>query len=482
MDARLREGRGGHTAIYTDAERWSYRAVDARAASLAARFAAEGVTPGSRVLVALPDGADLVAACFGALRLGAIAAVANPYLPEGHLARLTAYVTPAAVLTTETRQAECAAVSASARVLTPGEIGPATGAVPPVHRGSPGEDAIWQFTSGSRGEPKAVRHSHWGLLAAAEAYGTGVLRLSPDDVTLAAPRLPFGYAMGLNFLFPFAVGASIVLFDQRPTAQALVERIRRHRVTVLATTPASVRQMLDEGVSREALGSLRVAVSAGEALPSRLHTSWVEQVGCPILDGLGMTEMGHIVVSNRLDDARPGLLGRPVGGYELRVCDAAGADVPDGETGELWVRGPSMALGYWQQPEAEARVFREGWCVPGDMVRRLPDGVFEFCGRGDDMLKVNGQWVSPRAVEDCLLTHPAVREAALVGVPDEDGLVRPHALVVATEISGQLTGELQALVRGRLAAHAHPRSVTYLDALPRTAQGKIDRAALAALV
>ena len=482
LENRLREGRGGNPAVRTDGETRTYRALDARACSWAARLQAEGVLPGQRVLIALPDGVELVAAFLGALRLGAVAALASPFLPEGQLRGLADYVGASAAVVPASRVVECAGAGTGLHPITVDSMQAATSGIPPVHPAAPGDDAVWQFTSGSGGEPKAVRHSHEAFIRAAEAYGQGILRLDPDDVTVAAPKLHFGYAMGANLLFPFSVGASVVLFEERTTAAVLASQVRRHQTTVLVTTPAMVRQMTggDPGI-KDALATLRVATSAGEALPATLHQRWRERTGVELVDGLGMTEMCHIVVSNQIGEAAPGSLGQPVPGYDVRLCDADGQDVPDGEPGELWVRGPSRALGYWQRPEDEARVFRGDWCVPGDMLQLHEDGRYEFCGRTDDMLKVNGQWVAPRAVEECLLQHPQVRDAAVVGVKDDDGLVRPHAVVVADRPSGELTGELQALVREQLAPHCHPRRVTFVDALPRTPQGKRDRAALARL-
>ena len=435
------------------------------------------------MLIALPDGVELVAAFCGALRLGAVAALASPLVPDGQLRRLADYINASAAVVPASRAVECDGAGRGLHPITADSVQAATSGIPPVHRPVPGDDAVWQFTSGSSGEPKAVRHSHAAFIRAADAYGQGILRLSPDDVTVAAPKLHFGYAMGANLLFPLSVGASVVLFEERATAAVLASQVRRHQATVLVATPAMVRQMTAGDPSmRDALATLRVATSAGEALPATLHQRWRERIGVELVDGLGMTEMCHIVVSNRIGDAAPGTLGPTVPGYDVRLCDADGLDVPEGEPGELWVRGASRALGYWQRPEDEARVFRGEWCVPGDMLRWHEDGRYEFCGRTDDMLKVNGQWVAPRAVEECLLLHPLVRDAAVIGVKDEDGLVRPHAVVVADRLSGELTGELQDLVREHLAPHAHPRGVTYVDALPRTPQGKRDRAALAALV
>ena len=481
LENRLREGRGGSPAVHADGESRTYRALDARACCWAARFHADGVLPGQRVLIALPDGVELVAAFLGALRCGGVAALASPRVPEGQLRRLADYIGASAAVVPEARVVECSGAGTGLHPVTGDSAQATTSGIPPVHPAAPGDDAVWQFTSGSSGEPKAVRHSHDAFIQAAEAYGRGVLGLGPDDVTVAVPKLPFGYAMGANLVFPLSVGASVVLFEERATAAVLAAHVRRHEATVLVTTPAMVRQMTGDPGILPALATLRVATSAGEALPAVLHRRWHERIGVELLDGLGMTEMCHIVVSNQIGDAEPGLLGRPVPGYDVRLCDADGQDVPDGEPGELWVTGPSRALGYWQRPEDEARVFRGEWCVPGDMLRRHEDGRYVFCGRTDDMLKVNGQWVAPRAVEECLLLHPLVREAAVIGVKDDDGLVRPHAVVVADQLSGELTGELQALVREHLAPHAHPRGVTYVDALPRTPQGKRDRAALVRL-
>ena len=478
--------------MHADGESRTCRALDARACCWAARFHADGVLPGQRVLIALPDGVELVAAFFGALRLGAVAALASPFLPEGQLRRLADYIGASAAVVPDSRVAECSGAGTGLHPVTVDSVQAATSGFPPVHLVDPSDDAVWQFTSGSSGEPKAVRHSHEAFIRAAEAYGRAILGLGPDDVTIAAPKLHFGYAMGANLLFPLSAGASVVLFEERATAAVLASLVRRHQATVLVTTPAMVRQMaggdavvtaaaVSDVAMRDALATLRVATSAGEALPAALHQRWRERIGVELVDGLGMTEMCHIVVSNRIGDAEPGSLGRPVPGYDVRLCDAAGQDVPDGEPGEMWVRGASRALGYWQRPEDEARVCRGDWCVPGDTLRRHEDGRYEFCGCTDDMLKVNGQWVAPRTVEECLLLHPLVREAAVIGVKDEDGLVRPHAVVVADRLSGELTRELQALVREQLAPHAHPRGVTYVDSLPRTPQGKRDRAALVRL-
>jgi benzoate-CoA ligase family protein len=313
--------------------------------------------------------------------------------------------------------------------------------------------------------------------------------MSEDDITLSVPKLYFGYATGSNLLFPFAVGGTSALWPERCTADALFDRIERFRPTVLVNVPTMVNHMLaDPDAPQRDLSSLRLATSAGEALPEELHRRWNEAFGVELLDGLGTAEMWHIFISNRPGDVRPGTLGTVVPGFEVRVCDEEGAEVPDGEVGWLWVRGGSCAIGYWQQMEKTQEAFRGEWYVSGDMVSRDADGCFTYAGRGDDMLKVSGKWLSPKEVENCLLEHAAVREVAVVGVTDESGLTKPHAFILPetppddssalAEEAEALAGELKAFVKERLDPYKYPRVIHFLDELPRTHLGKVDRARL----
>ena len=234
-------------------------------------------------------------------------------------------------------------------------------------------------------------------------------------------------------------------------------------------------------VEKRDLSSLRLATSAGEALPEELHRRWNEAFGVELLDGLGTAEMWHIFISNRPGEVRPGTLGRVVPGFEVRVCDDAGREVPDGVVGWLWVRGGSRAIGYWQQMEKTQEAFRGEWYVSGDMVSRDADGCFTYAGRGDDMLKVSGKWLSPKEVENCLLEHAAVREVAVVGVTDESGLTKPHAFVLpeaSLKDPEAVAEELKAFVKNRLDPYKYPRAIHFLDDLPRTHLGKVDRARL----
>jgi acyl-coenzyme A synthetase/AMP-(fatty) acid ligase len=269
------------------------------------------------------------------------------------------------------------------------------------------------------------------------------------------------------------------LFPERCTAECLFEHIARHRPTILVAVPTMINHMVTyPDAARQELSSLRLATSAGEALPVELHARWDTLFGVPLLDGLGTAEMWHIFLSNRPGRIRPGTIGEVVPGFEVRVRDQDGHDLPDGEPGWLWVRGDSRAIGYWQQMKKTSKTFQGEWVVSGDIVRRDPDGYFTHCGRGDELLKVAGKWLSPQEVESCLLQHPLVLEAAVVGATDASGLVKPHAYVVVREKQPGLEEELKAFVRDRLEPYKHPRQLTLVDSLPRTHLGKVDRGKL----
>jgi acyl-coenzyme A synthetase/AMP-(fatty) acid ligase len=289
----------------------------------------------------------------------------------------------------------------------------------------------------------------------------------------------FGYATGSNLFFPFSVGGTSVLFPERCTAQVVFDQIARHRPTILVNVPTMINHMVGHAdAARHDLSSLRLVTSAGEGLPAELHARWDRAFGVPLLDGLGTAEMWHIFLSNRLGRIRPGTLGEVVPGFEVKVCDDSGRELADGEVGYLWVRGGSRAIGYWQQMEKTQQGFRGEWFVSGDMVSRSPDGFFSYCGRADDMLKVSGKWLAPQEVENCLLQHPEVEQAAVVGVVDSSGLLKPQAFVVPRHRRPDLAEELKAFVRDRLEPYKHPRVISFVDALPLTHLGKVDRGKL----
>jgi acyl-coenzyme A synthetase/AMP-(fatty) acid ligase len=302
------------------------------------------------------------------------------------------------------------------------------------------------------------------------------LGLKGDDITIAVPKLYFGYATGSNLFFPFSVGASVVLFPAPATPHAIVERVERHRATVLVTVPSAVNQMLsDPEVAAADLSSLRLATTAGEALPETLYHRWKDRFGVELLDGLGTAEMWHIFITNTLGEVRPGTLGRVVPGFEVKACDEDGLEVAAGEVGRLWVRGQSLGPGYWEDPEQTSEAFRGEWFVGGDLISIDDDGHVTHRGRADDAIKVKGKWFRPQEVESTLLDHEAVRDCAVVAVNDSDGLAKPVAFVVAEEVDEQ---ELIDWVLSHLEPYKHPRRVYFVDRLPQTHLGKVDRSAL----
>ena len=488
LAARVREGRGGRVALHTGARTVTYAEVLASAGRFGNALRAAGAEPEQRVMIALPDGPEFVSALFGTLALGGVVVMVNPGLPEAEIAQLVEYTRARVIVThRDTAAAFRAAAHGSALVKAVCVVGeeafdralaasPEALAMFPSHRDDP---ALWLFSGGTTGRPKAVLQTHRSFANTTELYARGVIGYGEDDITLSVPKLYFGYATGSNLFFPFAAGGSAVLFPEPATPEALFERIRRFRPTVLVNVPTMIHKMVSHPDARaQDLSSLRACTSAGEALPVELHRRWMDTFGVELLDGLGTAEMWHIFISNRPGAVRPGTLGQVVPGFEVKVCDDAGAELPAGETGWLWVRGDSRAIAYWQHHEKTLASFRGEWYVSGDLIAMDADGYVTYCGRGDEMLKVAGKWLAPAEVEGCLLSHPAVAEAAVVGVNDAHGLVKPRAYVVPRERRDGLDEELKAYVRERLAPYKHPREVVFLDALPRTHLGKVDRGRL----
>lgn len=489
LDARVREGRGGRTALVTDRGSLTYAEVQALANRFGHLLRDAGAQPEERVLIALPDSPEFVAALFGTLKIGAVVVMANPGLSPDEARHLLAYTRARVVVAHASAAAFVEAAAAAPLVKGLLQVGTdgferQLAAAPSVlgtfdsHRD---DAAIWLFSGGTTGRPKAVVQTHRAFAFTAHAYGLGVLGVAENDITMSVPKLYFGYATGANLFFPFLAGGASALFPEPASAETLFEKIARFRPTLLVNVPTMVHKMLTHPAAREQdLSSLRVATSAGEALPPELYDRWKTQFGVELLDGLGTAEMWHVFISNRMGAVRPGTLGTVVPGFEIRVCDDEGRELPPGDTGWLRVRGGARAIGYWQHQEKTEQAFRGEWYVTGDLARIDADGYVTYCGRGDELLKVGGKWLAPAEVEGCLLDHPSVAEAAVVGAADGNGLVKPIAYVVARERREGLAEELRAHVRDRLAPYKHPREVVFLDALPRTHLGKVDRGRLRA--
>ncbi|HSR96168.1 MAG TPA: benzoate-CoA ligase family protein [Kofleriaceae bacterium] len=526
---REREGRGGKVAIRFGERSWTYAEVAARSRGLATWLVAHGLRPEQRVYIVLPDVPPFAWAIFGTLAAGGVVAMGNPIAPPDDLAYVVEYVKAAVLITTPAVATQLAPRLASASHLRAVLLAPdaatgddpeadaptddATAAIaaalpltidvasldsaiaaqrravlPTIKRDDP---AIWLFTSGSTGRPKAAMHSHRDFAFNTEVYAKGTVGYRESDIAISVPRLFFGYATGTNLWFPFAVGATVGLFSERPTAESVAAAIERYRPTIVTNVPTMLGKLLDLDDERRAAGgpgldlsSVRFHLSAGEALPEPLLRRFIERFGGEVYDGIGSAEMFHIYCSNRPGDIVPGSLGRAVDGYTLKILpeDAEGAgapELPPNEIGVLWVKGDSVAHGYFQDRDKSWKTFHGHWCRTGDLFHIDERGYLWFSGRADDLFKVGGIFVAPREVEDCLLAHPAVSAAAVIP-GDDAGLTKPKAIVVLRpEARGgdprALADELKAHVQGRLSKHKYPRWVVFVDDLPRNDRGKVDK-------
>jgi benzoate-CoA ligase len=344
---------------------------------------------------------------------------------------------------------------------------------------SPDDVCFWLYSSGSTGKPKGTVHVQTSPMHTAELFAQGVLGIAESDIVFSAAKLFFAYGLGNALTFPFAVGATSVLHAGRVTPDVVVAQLLRHRATIFCGVPTLFGALLvHPGLPGRDELALRLCVSAGEVLPKEIGRSWTERLGVEIVDGIGSTEMLHIFVSNRPGAVRYGTTGQPVPGYRVRIVDEQGVPVAPGEIGELEVSGPTAAACYWNNREKTRRTFAGEWTRTGDKFRLDEDGNFVHCGRADDMLKVGGIWVSPTEVESALIAHDDVLEAAVVGVPDEQQLIKPKAFVVTKPgVHGDeaLADALKLHVKSRLAPYKYPRWIVFVDELPKTATGKIRR-------
>lgn len=490
----LNRDRAQRTAYIDDRGSLGYGALEDRARRLAAALTHAGVHREERVLLLMHDSSDWPVAFLGCLYAGVVPVAVNTLLTADDYAYMLDHSRAQAAIVS----GALLAVLQDAMGRTPHEvrtllISQPTGPLPegaqdfeaalaqasplaaPVNTAAD-DPGFWLYSSGSTGKPKGTVHTHANLWWTAELYGKPVLGLTEDDVCFSAAKMYFAYGLGNALTFPLSVGATVVLMAERPTPDATFRRWTQHRPTVFFGAPTGFAGMLASPAlpAREAV-ALRMCSSAGEALPGEIAQRFKAHFGCEIIDGIGSTEMLHIFISNRPGDVRYGTTGKPVEGYEVELRGEDGRPVPDGEVGDLYIRGPSAALMYWANREKSRETFQGGWTKSGDKYTRDTDGYYTYAGRSDDMLKVSGIYVSPFEVEATLMQHPAVLESAVIGVQDGEGLTKTKAYVVLKPGQQADAQALQAFVKERLAAYKYPRFIEFIEELPKTATGKIQR-------
>jgi len=490
----LNRGRAQRTAYIDDRGSLAYGALEDRARRLASALASAGVRREERVLLLMLDSSDWPVAFLGCLYAGVVPVAVNTLLTADDYAymldhsRAQAAIVSGALLAVlqdamgrAPHEVRTLLVSQPTGPLPEGALdfedtlAQATPLAAPVNTAAD-DPGFWLYSSGSTGKPKGTVHTHANLWWTAELYGKPVLGLTEDDVCFSAAKMYFAYGLGNALTFPLSVGATVVLMAERPTPDATFRRWTQHRPTVFFGAPTGFAGMLASPAlpAREAV-ALRMCSSAGEALPGEIAQRFKAHFGCEIIDGIGSTEMLHIFISNRPGDVRYGTTGKPVEGYEVELRGEDGRPVPDGEVGDLYIRGPSAALMYWANREKSRETFQGGWTKSGDKYTRDTDGYYTYAGRSDDMLKVSGIYVSPFEVEATLMQHPAVLESAVIGVQDGEGLTKTKAYVVLKPGQQVDAQALQAFVKERLAAYKYPRFIEFIDELPKTATGKIQR-------
>jgi benzoate-CoA ligase family protein len=474
----------------------SYAELAELADRVADALTREGVAPGERVLIVLPDSAEFMAAFFGTAKIGAVAVPVNPMTREAdyahylrdsgarlaivHEGALAAFLPAAIGFPGESIVIQGDQAAPGKRMKSWTEWIASGGAKIDARATRSTDPAFFLYTSGSGGNPKGAVHLHKDMLVTSRGFAHGVLGILAADRAYSVSKLFFAYGLGNGMYFPLSVGASCVLDPERPRPERAAEILAKHRPTIFFAVPtfyAALLREVDSGLAAD-FSSVRLAVSAGERLPPEIFERFKTRFGLEILDGIGSTEMLHMFLSARRGHVRAGSCGEPVPGYDAKIVDDAGWPTPEGEIGNLWVKGGSAFSGYWGIPELTALTKQGDWVVTGDKFYRDAEGYYHYCGRADDMMKVSGMWVAPTEVENALLGHSAVAEAAVVGVIDAAGLTRPLAFVVLPQgvaPTPALEDELREFVRGRLPGYKCPSEVKFLDALPKTATGKIQR-------
>lgn len=485
LERNLAPGRAERPYLLTEQRAWSYEEVSAAADAAGAGLLGLGLMFGDRVILATRDRPEFVITFWGAIKAGLVPVPVAQGLSTSDLdfmltdSEARAIVCDMASLgsvlpASERTGATCLMVDGVAREGTRSWSEVCGVSAPLAPAPTTGEDiALWLYTSGTTGLPKGVMHRHRHLQAAPGALSRQVIGMEGDDVILSVSKMFFAYGLGNSVYLPAAAGASVVVNEAPVIPIHIQGLLNRTRPTLLFAVPAFYN-----GLSRleeaEIPSSVRMTISAGEALTAELFDRFKDRFGLPLLDGLGATEALHHVTSNRADDAVAGSAGRALDGYEVQVLDREQQPVPEGHSGELWVKGPTTFAGYWRRPELTARAYLGDWMRTGDLVQ-MQDGRVYHEGRLDDLIKLGGVWVAPREIEEVLRGHADVVDAAVVAVDDESGVPTLRAFLLSERTDDQLPKEALRLCRGRLSSFKVPRSIEVVPELPRTPTGKLKR-------
>ena len=492
IDRHLLEGRAEKVVIRTN------RGIEVTYAELAENvnrcgnaLLGLGVGRGDRVIMIVKDCVEFFYCFWGAIKAGLIPVPVNTLLRAKDYSYIIKDSGCAAIIYSpefadeveaalgqlEETPAHCIRVEGHGETLQT-LIAEAASALKPAFAKAE-DDCFWLYSSGSTGSPKGAVHRHRDMVVSSQFYGVQVLDIQENDTCFSAAKLFFAYGLGNGMTFPLWVGASTVLYDARPTPQSIFETIEQYKPTLYFGVPTLYAGQLQVfGAEPRDLSSVRLCVSAGEALPADIFNRWRQQTGLIILDGIGSTELLHIFISNRVDDIKPGSSGRLVPGYRARIVNETDAVVQPGEIGQLWIRGNSSARCYWNNPVKTAQTMFDGWLDTGDTYVQDEDGYFHYCGRNDDMMKVGGIWCSPFEIEAKLIEHHKLLEVAVVGRPDDAGLIKPEAHIVLhnpADAGEALIEELLVHCKRSLAPYKYPRWFQFVPELPKTATGKIQR-------
>jgi len=497
IDRHMEEGRADKVALYHGQKTVTYRELQESVNRAGALLQRLGVERENRILLLLLDCPEFIASFFGAVKIGAVPVPVNTMMTKKEYRHFLQDSRSKVLVISEELLPLIESLEKDADSLTHivvvgkrkkgllcyEDLTSSSSSRLEAVDTHKDDACFWLYSSGSTGLPKGAVHLHHDMFYSAECDAKYALQMGENDVTFSASKLFFAYGLGNSMFFPLHFGASTILVSERPTPEKVFETITRYRPTMFFGVPTLYASLLEARLPDRSydLTSLRVCVSAGEALPADIYCRWKEKFGIDILDGIGSTEVLHVYISNRQGAIKPGSSGQIVPGYEVKIIDEQSNEVPRGEVGTLLIKGDSTAAYYWNNHEKTKFAMRGEWFYTGDMFYEDEDGYFWYAGRSDDMIKVGGIWVSPIEVESALAEHEAVLECAVIGAPDKEGLIKPKAFVVLRDgyqPSVALAEQLQLFVKSAIAPYKYPRWIEFIAELPKTATGKIQRVKL----